>query len=67
MTRQHETGYDVVLYPPFVDFPSGDLERDARTMNAFLEERILEMKDQYFWVHKRFKTRPPGEESFYKK
>jgi Bacterial lipid A biosynthesis acyltransferase len=28
---------------------------DARRMNAFLEERILEMSDQYFWVHKRFK------------
>jgi len=34
-------------------------------MNAFLEERIREMPDQYFWVHKRFKTRPPGEASFY--
>ncbi len=67
VTRQHETGYDVVLYPAFENFPSGDLAHDARTMNAFLEERILEMNDQYFWVHKRFKTRPPGEESFYKK
>ena len=67
VTRQHETGYDVVFYPALANFPSGDLTQDARAMNAFLEERILEMNDQYFWVHKRFKTRPPGEESFYKK
>ena len=26
---------------------------------------LKEMPDQYFWVHKRFKTRPPGEASFY--
>jgi KDO2-lipid IV(A) lauroyltransferase len=34
-------------------------------MNAFLEQRIAEMPDQYFWVHKRFKTRPPGEANLY--
>ena len=35
-------------------------------MNAFIEERVREMPEQYYWVHKRFKTRPPGEEgSFY--
>jgi KDO2-lipid IV(A) lauroyltransferase len=34
-------------------------------MNAFIEARIREMPDQYFWVHKRFKTRPEGETSFY--
>jgi len=32
---------------------------------AFIEERILEMPEQYFWLHKRFKTRPPGEARFY--
>jgi KDO2-lipid IV(A) lauroyltransferase len=26
---------------------------------------VLEMPEQYNWVHKRFKTRPPGEPSFY--
>jgi len=29
-------------------------------MNAFIEERVREMPEQYFWTHKRFKTRPPG-------
>jgi KDO2-lipid IV(A) lauroyltransferase len=34
-------------------------------MNAFIEERVLERPEQYFWLHKRFKTRPPGEPPVY--
>ena len=65
VTRQTGTGYEARFYPAWEGFPSGDVEADARRVNAFLEERIREMPDQYFWVHKRFKTRPPGEKSFY--
>lgn len=66
ITRQCADHYEVKLYPAWDNFPSGDLEADARRMNAFIEERAREMPDQYYWVHKRFKTRPPGEPSFYK-
>lgn len=38
---------------------------DTRRMNAFIEERVLEQPEQYFWLHKRFKTRPEGEARFY--
>ena len=65
VTRQTETGYEARFYPSWDDFPTDDLAADARRMNAFLEERILEMPSQYFWVHKRFKTRPTGEAPFY--
>jgi Kdo2-lipid IVA lauroyltransferase/acyltransferase len=58
-------GYELTFYPPWDDFPSGDEIADARRMNAFIEERVLEMPEQYFWVHKRFKTRPEGEPKFY--
>jgi len=34
-------------------------------MNAFIEERVREMPEQYYWLHKRFKTRPKGQEKFY--
>jgi KDO2-lipid IV(A) lauroyltransferase len=34
-------------------------------MNAFLEMEILRSPAQYYWLHKRFKTRPPGEPGFY--
>lgn len=53
------------LYPAWENFPSDDVEGDTRRMNAFLEDRIREMPEQYFWVHKRFKTRPEGEASLY--
>ncbi len=65
ITRQTETGYEAQFYPAWENYPSGDAEADARRMNAFLEERVLEMPEQYFWVHKRFKTRPTGEANFY--
>jgi len=65
VTRQTDAGYEARFYPAWEDFPSGDDAADARRMNAFLEARIAEMPDQYFWVHKRFKTRPAGERSFY--
>ena len=53
------------LYPAWSDFPSNDDVGDARRMMAFIEERVLEMPEQYFWLHKRFKTRPEGEARFY--
>jgi KDO2-lipid IV(A) lauroyltransferase len=58
-------GYVARLYPAWSDFPSNDEVRDARRMMAFIEERVLEMPEQYFWLHKRFKTRPEGEPKFY--
>jgi KDO2-lipid IV(A) lauroyltransferase len=67
VTRQVGDGYVVHFYPPWENYPTGDLEADVRRMNAFIEERVREMPDQYFWAHKRFKTRPPGEPSFYRK
>lgn len=58
-------GYVLNFYPAWENFPSGDDIADARRMNAFIEDRVREMPDQYFWLHKRFKTRPHGEEGFY--
>jgi Kdo2-lipid IVA lauroyltransferase/acyltransferase len=55
----------VRLYPAWTDFPSGDLDADAKRMNAFIEERVREMPEQYYWLHKRFKTRPAGEANPY--
>ncbi|MBL8539306.1 MAG: lipid A biosynthesis acyltransferase [Betaproteobacteria bacterium] len=54
-------GYVARMLPPLADFPSADAESDTRRMNAFIEARILEMPEQYHWLHKRFKTRPAGE------
>jgi KDO2-lipid IV(A) lauroyltransferase len=67
ITRQVGDGYVVRFYPAWEDYPTGDLEADVRRMNAFIEDRVREMPEQYFWAHKRFKTRPPGEPSPYHK
>lgn len=58
-------GYVLSFYPPWENFPSGDETYDARRMNEFIEERVKEIPEQYFWLHKRFKTRPEGEKKFY--
>jgi KDO2-lipid IV(A) lauroyltransferase len=58
-------GYLARLYPPWEGFPLGDPHADARRMNEFIEARVREMPEQYYWVHRRFKTRPPGEPSPY--
>ena len=59
-------GYAARFYPAWEDFPTGDVDADTRRMNAFIEERVREIPEQYYWVHKRFKTRPPGEPPIYR-
>lgn len=58
-------GYVLRLEPAWEDFPGADPLADARRMNAFIEQHVLEMPEQYHWMHKRFKTRPPGEPRIY--
>jgi KDO2-lipid IV(A) lauroyltransferase len=67
VTRQLPGGEGYVLrfYPAWQDFPGASVEQDTRRMNAFIEERVREMPEQYYWVHKRFKTRPAGEKKVY--
>jgi len=59
------TGYDVEVHPAWQNYPSSDLEADTASMNRWLEGVINTMPSQYYWVHKRFKTRPPGEPGVY--
>jgi KDO2-lipid IV(A) lauroyltransferase len=58
-------GYVVELGEPWEDFPGDDVEADVRRMNAWLEAVVRTMPEQYYWVHRRFKTRPPGEPKIY--
>jgi KDO2-lipid IV(A) lauroyltransferase len=58
-------GYVVELGEPWADYPGESIEADTLRMNAWIEQRIAEMPEQYYWVHKRFKTRPKGEKKPY--
>jgi Kdo2-lipid IVA lauroyltransferase/acyltransferase len=60
-------GWKVTFYPAWENYPGGDMVEAARRMNAFIEERVREAPSEYFWTHKRFKTRPEGEASPYVK
>ena len=54
-------GYEVMIGDAWTDFPGPDPVADAARMNAWIETAICSIPEQYYWVHRRFKTRPPGE------
>ena len=58
-------GYMTTILPPLENFPTDDVQADTRRINAFIEAQVQKMPEQYYWVHKRFKTRPEGEASPY--
>lgn len=65
VTRLTSFGYEVRVHPAWTDYPTADATADAALMNQRLQGYIDEMPEQYYWGHKRFKTRPPGEPSLY--
>jgi KDO2-lipid IV(A) lauroyltransferase len=58
-------GYRVRFLEPWSDWPTDDAEADARRMNQWIEVQARLNPAQYLWVHKRFKTRPPGQRKLY--
>ncbi|MEO6926146.1 MAG: LpxL/LpxP family Kdo(2)-lipid IV(A) lauroyl/palmitoleoyl acyltransferase [Rhodanobacter sp.] len=58
-------GYVLRLAAPLQDFPSNDVLDDTARVNVCIEQMVREAPAQYLWVHKRFKTRPPGQPPVY--
>ena len=56
------------LLPALEDFPGDDttLEQDTVTLNRHIQDWIERAPEQYYWVHRRFKSRPPGQDSLYR-
>jgi len=63
--RRWGRGLELIFDPPLAPFPSGDLEADTALMNRVIEARVRTLPAQYFWVHRRFKTRPKGADPIY--
>jgi KDO2-lipid IV(A) lauroyltransferase len=63
--RMTKTGYSVQVLPAWPDVPTDDAVADTAVMNARLQDYIDGMPEQYYWVHKRFKSRPPGADPVY--
>lgn len=63
--RTDGSGYILHIEPPLADFPSDDDLADATTVNRSIEKYARRQPENYMWIHKRFKTRPPGEPPFY--
>jgi KDO2-lipid IV(A) lauroyltransferase len=62
--REHG-GWRVRFLPPLPNWPTDDALADTLRMNQWIEGEVRRNPAQYLWVHKRFKTRPPGEASLY--
>lgn len=63
-----QTGtYEVDIQPALANFPNPDqtIEQDTAHLNELLEGWIRANPTQYYWVHRRFKSRPEGEPSLY--
>jgi Kdo2-lipid IVA lauroyltransferase/acyltransferase len=65
VTRLTRQGYEVQVLPAWSDFPTDDVAADTALMNQRLQGYIDAMPEQYYWVHKRFKSRPEGAPSVY--
>lgn len=59
-----EEGRFVLRFYPPVDM-TGDVEKDTAALHKVLEEVIRRYPDQWLWIHRRWKTRPPGAPSLY--
>lgn len=58
-------GYQLIIQPQLENYPHDDEAAAAAYMNRVIEKEILRAPEQYLWLHRRFKTRPPGEASLY--
>ena len=63
--RSEDGSYGVDIYPALQNFPAQSYEQDAASIAKLLENEIKQYPEQYYWLHRRFKTRPPGDASFY--
>ncbi len=65
VSRLTPQGYEIEVLEAWKNFPTDDVVADTTLMNERLQGWIDRMPAQYYWVHRRFKTRPEGASSVY--
>jgi KDO2-lipid IV(A) lauroyltransferase len=65
VTEMTDDGYVLHVEAPWTDFPGASVEEDTARMNREVERWVRRLPTQYFWTHKRFRTRPKPEDRFY--
>jgi len=63
--KKDNSGYHIEFRPALDNFPTNDIKADTQRINKTIESVIECAPEQYFWVHRRFKTRPSGEKKLY--
>lgn len=64
--RDNQGHYTIKVFPALEQFPSDDELADTQRINDWVETQVRQRPDQYFWVHRRFKTQPEGKGNFYR-
>jgi len=62
--KTDKSGYRLYITPEMHNYPDEE-QAAAAYINNVIEKEIMRAPEQYLWVHRRFKTRPPGEPSLY--
>ncbi len=65
MTANADGSHTIILHPPLLAEKTADRDRDflvtTQRLNAILEDHVRAHPDEWFWLHNRWKTRPPAE------
>ncbi|VFP79918.1 kdo(2)-lipid IV(A) palmitoleoyltransferase [Candidatus Erwinia haradaeae] len=65
LRKEDRSGYELLIKPELKDYPLDNELKAARYINKIIEYEIMQAPNQYMWLHRRFKTRPKGNNSFY--